>query len=162
MTAPLAAAYAPAPGPPPFMRRQRRHVDDRAALARDHAGADGSAQRNALVTLTSITCWKSSRLISRSGLRAIRSPALLTRMSIGAELRRDRIAKRRHVGSARQIAGKRRGLDAGFPELRHDLLGAVAALEVMHRDLRTALSKRHRAGAAKAGTCAGDERHSFH
>ena len=70
--------------------------------------------------------------------------------------------ERRHVGGAREIAGKRTGLDACFAQLRHDLFGAVATLEVMHRDLCAALAERHRAGTTEAGTCAGDERHSFH
>jgi hypothetical protein len=84
MTPPLAAAYASAPGPPPLCAATDETLTIVPLPRSTMPGAAACVTKKTLDRLRSITWRQSASDISASGLRSIRSPALLTRMSIAA------------------------------------------------------------------------------
>ena len=99
--------------------------------------------------------------MSMSGLRSIRSPALLTRMSMPPK--RAVTASTSAFTSAALVRSPWNAC-ASTPaavERRHDFLRAVAALHVVHGDARAALAERHGTGAAQTRAAASHQRHSL-
>ena len=96
--------------------------------------------------------------MSVSGRRAIRSPALLTRMSSAPEPLDAGLDRPARDARGREIALDQLRLAPGRTHVARGLLRAVAALPEVDRDVRAAARELDRAGPADARPRARDER----